>query len=165
MNRLNQTSSHVVCAPCVPSAAAGESVVSGECNCGAVTYSVSGDPMNVLICHCQDCREAHGSPMSTVFVCKADQIKIDGPNQADFLKIFALVARKRRVPLNEDALIHLLQTKYPTIDNVYSNYQPVFLIDQMISICEFEGKPYHMSPELIDRAWSNMFVRDETIIR
>jgi len=93
------------------------------------------------------------------------KIKIDGPNQADFLKIFALVARKRRMPLNEDALIHLLQTKYPTIDNVYSNYQPVFLIDQMISICEFEGKPYHMSPELIDRAWSNMFVTDETIIR
>ncbi|MCB1405206.1 MAG: ATPase [Rhodobacteraceae bacterium] len=93
------------------------------------------------------------------------KIKIDGPDQADFLKIFALVARKRRMPLNEDALIHLLQTKYPTIDNVYSNYQPVFLIDQMIAICDFEGKPYHMSPELIDRAWSNMFVDDEVIVR
>ncbi|PTW98945.1 ATPase [Pararhodobacter aggregans] len=93
------------------------------------------------------------------------KIKIDGPNQADFLKIFALVARKRRIPLNEDALIHLLQTKYPTIDNVYANYQPVFLIDQMIAICDYEGKPYHMSPELIDRAWSNMFVRDEEIVR
>ncbi len=91
------------------------------------------------------------------------KIKIDGPNQADFLKIFALVARKKRVPLNEDALIHLLQNKYPTINNVYANYQPVFLIDQMISICEFEGKPYHMSPELIDRAWGNMFVQSEAI--
>lgn len=93
------------------------------------------------------------------------KIKIDGPNQADFLKIFALVARKRKMPLNEDALIHLLQNKYPTIGNVYSNYQPVFLIDQMIAICDFEGKPYHMSPDLIDRAWSNMFVREEEIIR
>lgn len=93
------------------------------------------------------------------------KIKIDGPNQADFLKIFALVARKRRMPLNEDALIHLLQHKYPTINNVYSNYQPVFLIDQMIAICDYEGKPYHMSPDLIDRAWSNMFVKDEEIVR
>lgn len=93
------------------------------------------------------------------------KIKIDGPNQADFLKIFALVARKRRMPLNEDALIHLLQNKYPTINNVYSNYQPVFLIDQMIAMCDFEGKPHHMSPALIDRAWSNMFVRDEEITR
>ena len=92
------------------------------------------------------------------------KIKIDGPNQADFLKIFALVARKRKIPLNEDALIHLLQSKYSTIGNVYANYQPVFLIDQMIAICEFEDKPYHMSPELIDRAWSNMFIDDEAMV-
>jgi hypothetical protein len=39
----------------------------------------------------------------------------------------------------------------------------VFLIDQMISVCEFEGIPYQMTPDLIDRAWENMFVRDEQI--
>ena len=92
------------------------------------------------------------------------KIKIDGPDQEDFLKIFAMMARKRKMPLDEGALIHLLQEKYPTIDNVYANYQPIFLIDQMISICEFEGIPYQMSPDLIDRAWANMFVKEEEII-
>lgn len=91
------------------------------------------------------------------------KIKIDGPSQSDYLKIFSLVAKKRRMPLNEQALLHLLKVKYPAIDNVYANYQPVFLIDQMIAICEFEGIPYQMTPELIDRAWSNMFVREEEI--
>ena len=93
------------------------------------------------------------------------KIKIDGPNQENFLKIFAMVAKKRQMPLDEAALVHLLKTKYPTIDNVYANYQPIFLIDQMISICEFEGIPYQMSPDLIDRAWANMFVRDEKIVK
>ncbi len=93
------------------------------------------------------------------------KIKIDGPNQANYLKIFSLVAKKKQMPLNESALIHLLKVKYPTIDNVYANYQPIFLIDQMISICEFEGIPYQMTPELIDRAWANMFVKDETIVK
>lgn len=93
------------------------------------------------------------------------KIKIDGPNQENFLKIFALVARKRGMPLNEPALIHLLNKKYATINNNYANYQPIFLIDQMISICEFEGIPYQMSPELIDRAWANMFVKDEQIVK
>jgi hypothetical protein len=93
------------------------------------------------------------------------KIKIDGPTQEDFLKIFAMVARKRKMPLDEAALIHLLKVKYPTINNVYANYQPVFLIDQMIAICEFEGIPYQMTPELIDRAWANMFVRDEKIVK
>ncbi|MCV2871706.1 ATPase [Defluviimonas sp. WL0050] len=92
------------------------------------------------------------------------KIKIDGPNQEIFLKIFAMVAKKKKMPLDEKALLHLLKVKYPTIDNIYANYQPVFLIDQMIAICNFEGIPYQMTPELIDRAWANMFVRDEKII-
>jgi len=92
------------------------------------------------------------------------KIKIDGPVQEDYLKIFAMVARKRKMPLDEAALIHLLQVKYPTINDVYANYQPIFLIDQMISICNFEGIPYQMSPELIDRAWDNMFVKEGAII-
>ncbi|SDN48608.1 hypothetical protein SAMN05216196_101678 [Lutimaribacter pacificus] len=93
------------------------------------------------------------------------KIKIDGPNQENFLKIFAMVAKKKGIPLNEPALVHLLKKKYPTINNVYANYQPIFLIDQMISICNFEGIPYQMTPDLIDRAWGNMFVKDEHIVK
>ncbi len=92
------------------------------------------------------------------------KIKIDGPDQSDYLKIFAMVAKKRKMPLDEQALIHLIKKKYPTIDNIYANYQPIFLIDQMIAICEFEGIPYQMNPDLIDRAWANMFVKEEVII-
>ncbi|QIE45612.1 ATPase [Pseudohalocynthiibacter aestuariivivens] len=92
------------------------------------------------------------------------KIKIDGPSQKDYLKIFAMVARKKQLPLDEAALVHLIKKKYPTIDNTYANYQPVFLIDQMISICQFEGMPYQMTPDLIDRAWANMFVKDEEIV-
>ncbi len=92
------------------------------------------------------------------------KIKIDGPDQEDYLKIFAMVARKRKMPLDEDTLVYLIKHKYPTIDNIYANYQPIFLVDQMISICDFEGIPYQMSPELIDRAWANMFVKEEKIV-
>ncbi|MEM0948621.1 MAG: ATPase [Pseudomonadota bacterium] len=93
------------------------------------------------------------------------KIKIDGPNQQDYLKIFAMVAKKRKIPLDEETLVHLMKNKYPEIDNIYANYQPIFLIDQMIAICEFEGIPYQMSPELVDRAWANMFVKEESIVR
>ena len=93
------------------------------------------------------------------------KIKIDGPNQKNFLKIFAMVAKKRKMPLDEATLIHLLKNKYPTIDNTFANYQPIFLIDQIIAICEFEGMPYQMTPELMDRAWANMFVKDEHIVK
>ena len=93
------------------------------------------------------------------------KIKIDGPDQENFLKVFAMVAKKRKMPLDEDTLVYLLDTLYPEINNVYANYQPIFLIDQMIAICEFEGIPYQMRPDLIERAWRNMFVQDEEIVR
>ncbi len=93
------------------------------------------------------------------------KIKVDGPDQEGFLKIFAMVAQKKGLQLDEASLLHLLRDHYPKIGSVYANYQPVYLIDQMIAVCDFEGLPYRMTPELVDRAWDNMFVRDEKIVK
>ncbi|MDN5788102.1 ATPase [Pseudorhodobacter sp.] len=91
------------------------------------------------------------------------KIKIDGPDQENFLKIFAMVARAKKMPLDERTLVHLMKVKFPTIQNVYANYMPKFLIEQMMAVCDFENIPYQMTPDLIDRAWGNMFVRQEKI--
>ncbi|QCO57333.1 ATPase (plasmid) [Pseudorhodobacter turbinis] len=91
------------------------------------------------------------------------KIKIDGPDQANFLKIFAMVAKAKKMPLDEKAMMHLMKVKFPTIQNVYANYMPKFLVEQMMAICDFENSPYHMTPTLIDRAWGNMFVKAEKI--
>ena len=93
------------------------------------------------------------------------KIKIDGPTQEMFLKIFAMVARKKKMPLDEASMLHMLKVKYPSIDNNFANYQPTFLIDQMIAMCEFEGIPTQMTPDMIDRAWGNMFVKEEKIAK
>ena len=71
---------------------------------------------------------------------------------------FALAA------LDEASLIHLLKKKYPTIDNIFANYHPVFLCDQIRAICDFEGIDYQMRPDFIDRAWENLYVREEAIV-
>ena len=92
------------------------------------------------------------------------KVKIDGPTQDQFLKIFAMVAKKKKVPLNEEALLYLLKKKYPTVDNVYANYHGPFLLDQLKAICDFEGIPYQMRPDLIDRAWENLYVKQEKIV-
>ena len=102
-----------------------------------------------------------GAALRRIFL----KIKIDGPNQEMFLKIFAMVARKKKMALDERSLVHLLKTKYPTINMNFANYQPTFLVDQMIAVCDFERIPDQMTPELIDKAWGNMFVRDEKIAK
>jgi hypothetical protein len=39
-------------------------VRTGGCLCGAVRYSVSGDPLHVRRCHCAHCRKESGSTFS-----------------------------------------------------------------------------------------------------
>lgn len=93
------------------------------------------------------------------------KVKVDGPSKQDFLKIFALVARAKGIELDQDGLVRLIRDKFPTIDNVFANYQPTFLLEQVQSICDFEDIPYRMTPDLVDRAWANLFVEDEEIVR
>lgn len=35
----------------------------GGCFCGAVRYTLSGEPKFVALCHCSDCRRSAGAPM------------------------------------------------------------------------------------------------------
>ena len=88
------------------------------------------------------------------------KIRIDGPTREGFLEIMGLVARKKGMALDEASLVHLLDL-FPQAGVRYANYQPGFLIDQMVAICDFEGMGYRMTPELVDRAWANMFVRED----
>ena len=46
---------------CVASARVEAGVRTGGCLCGAVRYSVRGDPVHVVRCHCAGCRKESGS--------------------------------------------------------------------------------------------------------
>ncbi len=81
------------------------------------------------------------------------------------LQIYMLVAKAKRFNLNKEALVYLFSAKYDEVDHKYAAYQAPFLIDQMISISEYQGLPRVMSRELIDHAWANMFVEDSDVER
>lgn len=51
----------------------------GGCLCGAIRYEVSGDPVRVANCHCDDCRRATGASFTTnVFVRESDLAILQG---------------------------------------------------------------------------------------
>jgi len=86
------------------------------------------------------------------------QDQIDGPNQEIFLKIFAMVAKKRTSSSTQASLIHLLKNqKYPTSTTPLPTYQkPDFLIDQIDrDLANFEGIPQPDAPPIVvGRAWA-----------
>lgn len=48
----------------------------GGCLCGAIRYKVTGDPVRVQICHCDDCRRATGSNFATNVFIHTNQFKL-----------------------------------------------------------------------------------------
>lgn len=88
------------------------------------------------------------------------KVKVDGPNQDQFLEIFKRVCQAKKLPLDEHFVVHLLKNRYPEVDHVYANFHSPFLVEQILSVCAYEGIPPQMSPELMDRAWANLFVKE-----
>ena len=48
----------------------------GSCFCGAVSISVSGEPVGMGYCHCGSCRSWSGGPVSTFSLWKLESVKI-----------------------------------------------------------------------------------------
>ncbi len=56
----------------------GEPFATGRCLCGAVSYTISGDPVRMGQCHCKDCQRRSGTGhMSNAFF-KAGDVQIEG---------------------------------------------------------------------------------------
>ena|SRR5947209_860796 len=48
----------------------------GSCYCGAVTLEVSGEPVNMGYCHCDNCRHFTGGPVNAFTLWQPESVKI-----------------------------------------------------------------------------------------
>jgi len=51
-------------------------MISGSCLCGKVTYEISGQVGDIVHCHCQTCRKAHGAAFSSVATVKDNDFNV-----------------------------------------------------------------------------------------
>ncbi len=51
-------------------------MIKGSCLCGDVKYQISGKVGEVVHCHCETCRKAHGSAFSSVASVKDDDFEL-----------------------------------------------------------------------------------------
>lgn len=48
----------------------------GGCHCGGVRYQVTGEPVMVSLCHCQDCRRSAGAPIVAWAMFRATALEV-----------------------------------------------------------------------------------------
>jgi len=53
----------------------------GRCLCGAVRYELSGDPIAVVVCHCDHCQRQSGGPFSLNMIATESQLSVEGTLQ------------------------------------------------------------------------------------
>lgn len=54
------------------------STYEGSCFCGAVTLTVTGDPVAMGYCHCDSCRHWSAGPVNAFTLWNPDSIKVTG---------------------------------------------------------------------------------------
>lgn len=51
---------------------------SGRCQCGAIRYQVTGQPLRIGICHCTDCRQTSGSAFTMFAIWPRSLFQVEG---------------------------------------------------------------------------------------
>jgi hypothetical protein len=69
-----------------------DNVLQGGCQCGAVRYEVTGEPVVVAICHCSMCRRANAAPAVAWAMYPENHVRFTG----DALKIYKSSPPARR---------------------------------------------------------------------
>ena len=52
-------------------------MVEGGCLCGAIRYSISGEPVVQLYCYCSDCRKVSGTDGYAAYVVSRDDLTLE----------------------------------------------------------------------------------------
>ncbi len=52
--------------------------ITGQCHCGAISFTATVDAPKVIVCHCQDCQVFSGAPFRAVLPIPAEQVSLSG---------------------------------------------------------------------------------------
>ena len=87
------------------------------------------------------------------------KLKTENPSLADYRLIFEAVARKQGLDLEEeifDYVVDELQGGGHTL----ACYQPGFIVEQVVSVCKYEGQPPMFTRDYVADALANLYAKE-----
>jgi len=82
--------------------------------------------------------------------------RIEMPTRTAYLEIFKRAASATSIELDTASLEHVLD-KYVVEKRPMKPCEPRDLLSRVNDVCRFEGRPFRLTPELVDIAWRNYF--------
>lgn len=86
------------------------------------------------------------------------KVGVESPDIPMFHRIFETVCQKMGIPFNLDVFKYLLQEHYRKTNRTLQAVHPRDLLKIVKAICEYEGRPVQLTPQLLDDACASYFV-------
>jgi predicted ATPase with chaperone activity len=94
------------------------------------------------------------------------KVEVGSPDEKMFYRIFATMCRQLNIPFDKesdrDSFIHLLQEWYRKTGRILQSVHPRDILKGVVALCDYEGAPYHLTPQLIDDACRSYFVKPQS---
>jgi hypothetical protein len=87
------------------------------------------------------------------------KIEVGGPRLEIFKRIFEKECERQALPFSEEAFEFIVHKLVEEKGLELANFQPRFIIDQVVATCRFMGEPAHFEPRFIEYAVDNLRVR------
>lgn len=86
------------------------------------------------------------------------KVNVEGPDLAQFKRIFELVCQSRGIPYDERGVQYMLERWWHPSDRPLRMCQPRDIVDQIVAIARYLMREPALTPDLIDRACRSYFV-------
>jgi predicted ATPase with chaperone activity len=86
------------------------------------------------------------------------KVEVGAPDEKIFYQIFVVMCKHYGIPFDKDAFLYLLQTWYRQSGRALQAVHPRDLLKTILALCDYEGVPARLTPELIDEACLTYFV-------
>jgi predicted ATPase with chaperone activity len=90
------------------------------------------------------------------------KVEVTSPDEKLFYRLFATMCQQLNITFDKDSFVHFLQEWYHKTGRRHQAVHPRDILKGVVALCEYEGIPNQLTPELIDEACLNYFVRPQT---
>lgn len=87
------------------------------------------------------------------------KVEVSRPDEKMFYQIFLNVCKGLNIELDKNVFAYLLQNWYIKTGRKLQAVHPRDILRTIIALCEYEGLPPRLTPQLIDEACHNYFVK------
>jgi predicted ATPase with chaperone activity len=86
------------------------------------------------------------------------KVEVSSPDERMFYQVFSNMCQQMNIPFHKESFLHFLQEWYRNPGRAFQAVHPRDILRTVSALCQYDGSPPHLTPQLIDEACRSYFV-------